>query len=360
MLGEVAPFLVPQFDALLVGLLIIAGALVALGMVSILHRFTRAVVGGIGGILGHLPGVGTVIASPVNAVAHWMDREFAAAERALDHAITFYFHGLADLVGWWGSEIRDIARSVYGLSLHTVGQSALDVVHQTIHQMLLNATAVRTLALNGWHVATEARFYATHATVGPIGAAIHTLLRPAEARVASIAHELGGFASTITTRVGRLEHAVATTIPQSIAGLRDLTGRLTDLYNGVNARVRTIEHALSTAGVAALVATALGTLGLGWLRCSNVGRFGRAACGLPVNLLEDVLGLLVDFLILENICTVIPWIEDAAELVGVPLVDGLAAVAGAGVCAGASPAPALHVPPLSLAPATGVHLYLSG
>ena len=41
MLGEVVPFAVPQFDFLLISLVALMGCLVALGMVSILRRFTR-------------------------------------------------------------------------------------------------------------------------------------------------------------------------------------------------------------------------------------------------------------------------------------------------------------------------------
>lgn len=353
------PLEVPQFDALLVSLLAIAGCLVALGMVSILHRFTRAVVGGIGGILGHLPGVGHVLSSPVNAVAHWMDREFAAAERALDHAVTFFFGELAQLVSYLGAEIADISHGLYTLAVHSAGRSAIDAVNGALHRANLAIAAARQVALNGWHVATEARWYALHATVGPIGAAIHQIADPILARTTAIAHDLAGFKTTITSRVGRLEHTVAVDIPRSIAGVRDLVGGLTRVVDALRARVAKIEQVLTSAGVAALVATALGTLGLGWLRCNNVGKVGRAVCGMPAGLLDDLLAALVDVLILENVCTVIPLVSDAAEVVGVPIVDALAGVAGAGICYGASAAPRLDVPRLYLPAAEGVGLHLA-
>jgi hypothetical protein len=352
------PFAVPEFDALLVGLLALMGCLVALGLVSILHRFVRATSGAIGGILGHLPGVGHVLSTPITAVAHWMDREFSAAERALDRACAFFFGELGQLVAYLGSEISSISHALYTLAVHSVGHSAIDAVNGALHRANLAIAAARTLALNSWHVATEARFYIQHATVGPIGAAIHTIADPIARRVTTIAGQVATLERTITARVGRIEHEIAVDIPRSIAAVRELVTGLTGVVNALKARVARIEQILSTAGVAALVATALGTLGLEWLRCSNVGKLGRAACGLPAGLLDDLLAVLVDVLILENVCTVIPLVSDAAEVIGVPIVDALAGVAGAGICYGATPAPRVSVPALHLPPVdrSGLHL----
>jgi hypothetical protein len=46
-----------------------------------------------------------------------------------------------------------------------------------------------------------------------------------------------------------------------------------------------------TAAVAG-TAAALATLGGSWIRCDNNGRLGAAQCGLPENLLKDLLALL--------------------------------------------------------------------
>ena len=101
------------------------------------------------------------------------------------------------------------------------------------------------------------------------------------------------------------------------------------------------------------------TLGLSWLRCPNWAKAGRAVCGLPAGVIDDLLAVLVDVLILENACVVIPLVSEAAELVGVPLVNGIAGVANAGICHGATRAPALHPPSLHLPSSVGVELHLA-
>src|SRR6476660_6758301 len=105
MLAEFAPLLVPQFDALLLGILLLAGFIVAAGIIYGLHGFVKATVGGVAGIVGHIPGVGRVVSTPVNAVYHWMNSVFSAVEAGLDRRISHYFHQLAHLIKWVGDEI---------------------------------------------------------------------------------------------------------------------------------------------------------------------------------------------------------------------------------------------------------------
>ncbi len=351
--------MVPQFRALMINLLAIAGCVVALGIVAILHRFSSAIVGGVAGALGRIPAIGRVLASPVNAVVNWMDRQFTAAEEALDRALAYFLHELGALVEWLGAELRDLAHSLYTLSANVIGAAAVTALDKVIASLRRTLTTVRALALDTWNVASWARWQINHVATGVIGAAVATMLRPIRATLTTIATQLDTFRRVITSRVGALERAVSTTIPQSIAGLRAATRALTDLYNGVNARVRRIEETLSTTGAAALVASALATLGLGWVRCSNVGKMGRAMCGMPGGLLDDVLALLVDFVILENICVLLPWLEEAAETIGAPLVAGIAGVVGAGTCGGVARSPALRVPALYLPATAGTTLHLA-
>jgi branched-subunit amino acid ABC-type transport system permease component len=52
MLGEIAAPLVPEFAGLLVALTLIAATLVAIGIITVLNAFARAVVGGMAALLG--------------------------------------------------------------------------------------------------------------------------------------------------------------------------------------------------------------------------------------------------------------------------------------------------------------------
>lgn len=104
----------------------------------------------------------------------------------------------------------------------------------------------------------------------------------------------------------------------------------------------------------ALPAAAIGTL-IGLIECKNFGRFGKALCSLPSNLFNDLLALLTDFLVLTNICTVIPWLEDAADVV-LPFITEFTTGAAALACAsGHDQALTLTVPTLQL-PASPIGL----
>lgn len=85
----------------------------------------------------------------------------------------------------------------------------------------------------------------------------------------------------------------------------------------------------------ALPIAAITTL-IGLLECRNFGRFQRGICAIPQNIFRDLLGLLLDVLILADICEVITLVEDAFALVEQPLADFVGAVGGA-LCHGHYP-----------------------
>lgn len=110
-----------------------------------------------------------------------------------------------------------------------------------------------------------------------------------------------------------------------------------------NLRLSRLEKLLGAAGAAAIMANALGLPNWRCITRGNLGRVSRALCGLPTNFLNDLLGLLADFFVLTNICTVLPWVESAASEIGTPLV-ALLTEAGAGLCTGSAAPGALQGP----------------
>ena len=86
------------------------------------------------------------------------------------------------------------------------------------------------------------------------------------------------------------------------------------------------------------------------LRDGNIGKVARRLCGMPTHWLNDVLGLLGDFLILENLCDVLPWVEAAASSVAVPFVDAVTTVTSANSGCLSKTAPTYPTPQLYLAP----------
>ena len=77
--------------------------------------------------------------------------------------------------------------------------------------------------------------------------------------------------------------------------LERLRANIPELQRGqidTKKRVDNHDSLLTDTATLAGVAAALGTLGGSWIRCDNNGRLGAAQCGLPENLLKDLLALL--------------------------------------------------------------------
>jgi len=264
MFAEIAPFLIPQFDALLISLLVLAGFLVAAGIIYVLHGFVRGVVGGIAGLISHIPGVGSIIASPVNAVYHWMNGEFAAAEAGLDRRISNYFHQLAKLVRWVGEEIEAHANLLYTLSTILLGSS-------------LTAAIRAAIAL-------------LHVKVAGVNGRITNLYR---AIVRPIQGELRALERWTFPRVKALDHAIDVTIPRDIAGLRARTKTIEGELSKAWDAIRKNESALAATAMIGVVALALEKLGGSWIRCRNWNRIGRQVCSTPFGDIEALIGLIV-------------------------------------------------------------------
>ncbi len=335
MLGEAAPLLSPQFDALLVSLLAIAGCIVALGLVTILHRFSRAVGGGVAGILAGIPGIGSVLSSPVNAVVHWLDHEFSQAEAALDYTLAFYLHNLGALVRWLGREVRGTAALLHTIAQAMIGPATIRAIHAAIGFARAEARRLDRLLSSGLHRLANLEHQVEHATVGPIAAAIHAIVRP-------IAHELDVLDRWTRDRIAGLEHAVGHAIPHDIAGLRSRARALEDGYSNLFARIRRLEHSLSTDAAVALVGVALAELGLEYVRCRNTKALGRAACGLPSDLLDALLTDALEALVVADICDVARVLE-AGAVAFEPVLQGLVGLEGFVCSAGGADFPSAIV-----------------
>lgn len=321
MLAEVAPFAVPQFDALLVSLLVIAGAFVCLGLVTVLHSVVRATVGGIGGLLAKLPLVGGVLSSPVNAVYHWMNHVFSSAELFLDKTLAHYLHSLATLIHWFGREIADLSKLVHVLATVALGTSAIDALNRLTEAIVHRLASVE-------HTADVA--------IRRIGQTERVVTARLE--------------RWIDPRIHALEHAIDGVVLPDIAGLRARTRELVDRLENVWQQVRKVDALLGTAAVTAAVAIALTRLELNWIRCRNWRNIGRGICGIPSALIDALLVGAIETFAVADLCgfAAIMGAEAAAILpVLYELVDAEEALIG---CHGATAPPDLALPPLQLPP----------
>lgn len=102
----------------------------------------------------------------------------------------------------------------------------------------------------------------------------------------------------------------------------------------------------------AIPAAGISTL-IGLLECKNFTRGLPKFCSMPSSLLSDLLALITDFLVLTNICTIIPWLEDAAGEIA-PFITDFTTGVEALTCAAGSPQPkTLSLPALMLPPESG-------
>jgi hypothetical protein len=81
----------------------------------------------------------------------------------------------------------------------------------------------------------------------------------------------------------------------------------------IKARLRRLEKAGAVGLGIGAVALALSRLKLGFLRCSNFGKFGRRTCGMDTNLLDS---LLLDTLAIFSVISVVEFAKGLQEIEG--------------------------------------------
>lgn len=219
----------------------------------------------------HIPWVGSL---GLGTVADAIDR--------IDHAI---LHGIGVAISYSEKGLIRIWQFT-AYTLEQLGATLGDLAEQTERALraLLAATLPRLL-----------RAYAGTIT-GPLTAAIGAIRaaeRAAETRLGRlIATSRAVAAGALAAALLRL-HAVETTTAAlpGILGreIGDLRGWTVKQARRAARRIGTLEGLLTIAGLTALVAAVLTRLGAGWVRCSKVGRVGRAICGVEESLLDSVL-----------------------------------------------------------------------
>jgi hypothetical protein len=192
-----------------------------------------------------------------------------------------------------------------------------------------------------------------------IRAAVHSL---AVTVVYPLERELRRDIARAERTAGHAATAVAGVVGGTITG--DVSGiwrRVSELWRGrvdVHKRLHRLEGLLGVTGLAFAIANVLGLPNWRCLTRGNIGRASRALCGLGAAAFEDLLGLLVDVLIVEDICQVITLLEDSLSIIQGPLNTFVSVVDGA-LCHGDYGAPASDGRAvLSLPPVTGVALSL--
>lgn len=170
-----------------------------------------------------------------------------------------------------------------------------------------------------------------------------------------IERTLPGKVVTIIRRAGAVAIPGALGIPLVWREIHGLTKRNLAIVR----RLRRLEALLGVTGLAIAMANVLG-LGANW-RCltrGNIGRTARKLCGLPSHVLDDLLGLLVDVVLVADICQVITLLTEGLSIIQGP-IDTLVTVAEGALCHGDYNAPPAADVTLDLPPVSGLALSLA-
>src|SRR5207248_400180 len=265
----------------------LAAVLFVLGCIYVVHGFVIALFGTIRRTVGWIPWFGHVIEAPIHTIEQKVTNTLGSAEHALDNRIGTCLHKLALLAS-------DLEREIVG--------SALDL----------------------WHLAVRLDHYLTFRNfvrlikvlLHPIRAAQaidRALLRGTRTELHALEHSV---AQGVYPRLRAEERTIERVVEPEIAALRERAKAIEDRVIRLRDWVRAHERLVVSAAFVGAVAFALRRLGLGWLRCRNVKKTGRALCGLPADLLDAVLGIALGFELLvdpEEIAQVALDVESAFE-----------------------------------------------
>jgi hypothetical protein len=273
---------------------------VTLGVIACIDAFLKLLVAVIKGTVGKVPFVGGFVTGKALKLKRAMIGYLAAAEAGVENRVAGAFQDLASVFVDLANEIADAARAFDTLAWKV----AKTVPGPTLWRRLeenrkRTATAQRT-ADRALNLATENALALDHPTRGKAGVATTVATRP-------LAQRLTRLERSTDSRLDRLEHARASTVPVALphTGGVAYPGRreISDLWKKVRQHDRLIAGGL---GVGVLL-RALTRLRLGWLRCSNVGRLGRRACALDPSQLD---GLLFDTLLLVGTLSIVEYAHE--------------------------------------------------
>lgn len=190
------------------------------------------------------------------------------------------FHPLAFLADALEIIDHNIAHALATAALNTE-KATVYLWHMTAVVFWWSVHETKSLALDTWHAlhhtvtvtVPDAAKWARREAIRRAETLVH---REAAVRRAAD-HELRHLARVAEADAISAEHAAAHALDWS----ESQVGHIGREIEGIRARLRRLEHRFTQAAVVGLVIAALGTLGLGFLRCPNFKRMGKKyGCGL--------------------------------------------------------------------------------
>lgn len=219
------------------------------------------------GMLAAYRGQGDEANESIKGLLLWLAGVIAAVRIPIPHHSVRIFGPVADALRWFAEAIETALAAVVAFFEAPVAQfwyQLAEIPKQTAQALASFATA--TAHRLAW---------------------IENVYVPRYVRLALL-----GVTGPLTVALAGLHALRAVAIPELRHGLdwtRGRVGRLEREAGRTATRLRRVEAYLSAAGAVVLVATALGRLGLKWIRCRNVAKAGRRVCGMDFDYLDALL-----------------------------------------------------------------------
>lgn len=302
------------------------------------------------------------------SVLHWL----AVGVNASEGGIVRVFHATGNMIGWLGRELGDLSWELYTHAVH--------LEHVVLPHLLRDAerlarrltAAVRhELAVVEHHLLAriESKIAATWRHIAAVelrlAHAVELALARAEhyadAGVLRAYHYADALEHRLALGIDRVRADLTHQLYHGIDELRawvdarlspirreldDLAAAIPKVEGGLGAlskEVQGLEGLFAVGAFATAVAAALEALGMGFLKCRNVGKVGRALCGLENGLVDFLLGATADALLVTHLCELI-HLESEVFAQFEPVLTGFVEATDALVgCNGATAAPPLSL-----------------
>jgi hypothetical protein len=310
------------------------GLLVALGLLLLATALTIALFSFAEKSVGWIPFVGGWSASKVRNIGQAVNSYMTAAASSYAEGVAKAWATLSDALRWSVDSFVNLTEWTYRiewyiLKKHPLNQLAAYVEKLTKHKISTDAQ-LDDLRIR----AHDAERPLAHPESGPIAAGVKIGTRP-------LARDFARFRARTIARLKALEHAIAVDLPFELKGTRAIAKEAERVASRLWSQVRRLDKVTTGVLATALVATAVGRLGAGWIFCRNWRKVGRSVCRLDPRLLDSLLGAAVPILLLQDLCLIARLMRDAAEA-AVPALRALVVVAGAAVdCASQGAPPAM-------------------
>lgn len=246
------------------------------------ETFTRAIFGTARGAVAWIPWVGRVTAGALHDIESKIVGILSAAAMGLERRIGSLWHATASLADSAFDAIRDNARTIAEVASFLPGMALAKPLYDAIAGLKKGQAVTRVYVRTVVHDHTVTKVIAKSAAHTATVAKVRAQAIPADVVVPG---DLAG----IRARTRTVEHEI---------------GRL---WEWTRAHSRAVVGGIA---LGALV-SALGRLGLGWIRCSKVKRLGRRACGMDESLITD---LIEDSLIIVGGFSLLEFAEVMGDL----------------------------------------------